>query len=75
MAKKSCTVSKWVATMKKADMFEQELEILFENGRRKLQTNCGLVFSFVLFGILLIYAGMKANIMVNYLDNTIQEPI
>lgn len=67
--------SKWGEYIKKADIFEQELEILFENGRRKLQTHCGVVFGAVMVLILLLYAGMKANIMFNYLDNTIQEPI
>lgn len=67
--------SKWGEYIKKADIFEQELEILFENGRRKLQTHCGVVFGAVMVLTLLLYAGMKANVMFNYLDNTIQEPI
>ena len=61
--------------IKKADIFEQELEILFENGRHKLQSHCGVVFGFVMIFILIAYGVMKANVMFNYMENTIQVPV
>lgn len=57
--------------MKKADIFYQDIEILFENGKPKLQTHCGVLMGLTMIVILVLYAIMKADIMLNYLDNTI----
>ena len=66
--------SNWSETIKKADLFSREIEILFENGKSKLQTHCGVVFGAVMVCILVLYGVWKGQIMVEYLDNTIQEP-
>ena len=55
----------------KLDMFDQEIEILFENNRRTLQTHCGVVMGFVMVFILIAYGGYKTQVMVNYADVTI----
>ena len=61
--------------MKKADIFSQEIEILFENGKSKLQTHCGVVFGAIMVLLIIAQGVFKAGIMLNYEDNTIQEPI
>lgn len=66
--------SKWSTNIKKADIFFQDIEILFENGKPKLQTHCGVVMGLVMILIIVLYGYMKADIMLNYEDNTIQEP-
>ena len=66
--------SKWSTNIKKLDIFFQDIEILFENGKPKLQTHCGVVMGLVMILIIVLYAYMKAGIMLNYEDNTIQEP-
>ena len=58
--------STWSEKIKKADIFEQELEILFENGRHKLQSHCGVLFGFIMLFILVAYLIMKLGIMLNY---------
>lgn len=66
--------SKFSAKIKKADIFYQDIEILFENGKPKLQTHCGVILGLFMIFILASYGYMKGNIMLNYMDNTIQEP-
>ena len=63
--------SKWSSNIKKADIFFQDIEILFENGKPKLQTHCGVLMGAIMILIIIMYAWMKADIMFNYLDNTI----
>ena len=58
-------------TVKKADIFAQEHEIMFENGKRKLQTHCGVVLGLFMVVILVGYSVMKAQTMVDYGDNVI----
>ena len=41
--------------VKKLDIFSQEMEILFEDNKAKLQTHCGVVVSFVMFALLLVF--------------------
>lgn len=57
---------KWSRMIKKLDPFSQELEIMFENNRRTLQTHCGVVFGFIMMSILLAYASFKTSVMVSY---------
>ena len=67
--------SSWLSDyIKKADIFHQDIEILFENGKPKLQTHCGVVLGLAMIAILVAYGYMKAVIMFDYLDNKIQEP-
>lgn len=47
---------------------------MFENNKPKLQTHCGVVLSIAMVVIVILYASMKAIIMVRFLDNKIQEP-
>jgi len=61
--------------IKKADIFSQEIEILFDSGKRKLQTHCGVVLGAIMILIIIAYGYFKAGVMLNYEDNTIQEPI
>jgi len=61
-------------TIKKGDIFSQEIEILFENGKSKLQSHCGVVLGFIMVFVLAAYGFYKGGIMLDYLDNTIQEP-
>ena len=49
--------------------------MLYENGKDKLKTTCGLIFTVIMVCIITGYAGLKANVMIEYLNNTIQEPI
>ena len=48
----------------KLDIFYQDIEILFDNGKPKLQTHCGVILGFLILTILFAYGYMKANIMV-----------
>ena len=50
------------------------MEILFENGKPKLQSHCGVLLGLFMVVILIAYGTMKLNIMLDYLDNKIQEP-
>lgn len=47
---------------------------MFESGKPKLQTHCGVVLSVAMVVIILLYSYMKAIVMFNHLDNKIQEP-
>ena len=47
---------------------------MFESGKPKLQTHFGLVMSIAMVVILVLYASMKAIVMVQFLDNKISEP-
>lgn len=51
------------------------MEILFENGKSKLQSHCGVVLGAIMVSVLIAYAVFKAQIMFLYRENTIQEPI
>ena len=59
----------------KLDPFSQEVEILFENNRRKLQTHCGVVFCFIMVSILISFAGFKSVQMFEYRYVHLQEPL
>ena len=61
--------------IKKADIFYQDIEILFDNDKPKLQTHCGVVMGIIMISIILSYTYMKASIMLAYQDNQIQEPV
>ena len=62
----------WLSeNVKKLDIFHQDIEILFENGKPKLQTHCGVVLGLFMIAILLAYGYMKAEIMIKFLDNKI----
>ena len=50
----------------KGDVFYQDIEILFENGKPKLQTHCGVVMGFFMLSILISYGYMKTQIMLDY---------
>ena len=63
--------SKWSTNIKKADIFFQDIEILFENGKPKLQTHCGVVMGVFMVLIIVLYGYLKLDTMLNYLDNTI----
>ena len=63
--------SKWSTNIKKADIFFQDIEILFENGKPKLQTHCGVVMGVIMVLIIVLYGYLKLDTMLNYLDNTI----
>lgn len=58
-------------TIKKADIFYQDLEILFENGKSKLQSHCGVVLGAIMVTILVAYGVLKAQVMIEYRENTI----
>ncbi len=64
-------MSKFGENLKKADIFSQEIEILFDNGKSKLQTHCGVVFSVCLVVILIAYGTFKAGIMLDYMENVV----
>ena len=66
--------SNWSRNIKKLDIFFQDIEIYFEHGKPKLQTHCGVLMGFIMVLIIVLYGFAKADTMVNYLDNTIQEP-
>lgn len=67
-------MSSFSENIKKADLFHQDIEILFENGKPKLQTHCGVVLGLIMIATIVSYGYMKAGIMLNFKDNTIQEP-
>ena len=69
------TESKFSTVVKKADLFAQNIEILLQNGRSKLQTHCGLIFGITMIVIMLLFGSMKLIVMAEFKDNTIQEPI
>ena len=72
---KESTASWFDENIKKGDIFYQDIEILFENGKPKLQTHCGVLMGILLMAILISYTYMKANTMISFQDNKIQEPI
>mmetsp|Transcript_6905 Transcript_6905/g.8258 ORF Transcript_6905/g.8258 Transcript_6905/m.8258 type:complete len:112 (+) Transcript_6905:128-463(+) len=47
---------------------------MLQNGKRKLQSHCGVVFGLVMTMVLLFYASWKFNIMINYENNSVQMP-
>ena len=57
-------MNKFSETIKKADIFPQKLEILFENGKPELKTHVGVSFGAIMTIILLLYSYMKIDIMV-----------
>ena len=69
------TESKFSTAVKKADIFAQNIEILLQNGRSKLQTHCGLIFGITMVTIMILYGIMKIIVMAEFKDNTISEPI
>ena len=64
----------WSSKIKRLDLFSQEIEILFQNNKRKLQTHCGVVFSMLLVLILLTYGSYKAKMMMQFENVMIQQP-
>ena len=66
--------SRWSSNLKKLDMFSQEIEILFENNRRTLQTHCGVVFGFFMVFLLMVYGAFKTTILISYEQVKIQQP-
>ena len=48
---------------------------MFEDGKPKLRSHCGVVFGLIMVIIIFLYAYMRGEIMLNYGDNTIQEPV
>ena len=61
-------------TIRKADPFSQDLQILFEDGHHRLKTHCGVVLGIIMMTLLALYAWYKGTIMLDYMDNSIQEP-
>ena len=51
-------------TIKKADIFPQNLGLLFENGKSDLKTHLGVVFGAIMAVILILYGYMKVDIMI-----------
>ena len=47
---------------------------MFESGSSKLKTHCGVVLGLIMVSIIVIYGLVKGQIMINFMDNTIQEP-
>ena len=68
------TVGWFSANILKLDIFYQDIEILFDNGKPKLQTHCGVVMGLIMISIIIPFAYMKTMIMIDYQDNTIQMP-
>ena len=58
-------------TIRKADPFSQDLQILFEDGHHRLKTHCGVVLGMLMMSLLVLYALYKGTIMLDYMDNTI----
>ena len=58
--------SKFGVFIKKADIFYQDIEILFENGKPKLQTHCGVVLGLIMIMTLFLYGYMKAKTMLDF---------
>ena len=57
----------WLSdNIKMADIFRQDIEILFENGKPKLQTHCGVVLGLAMISILIAYGYMKAVTMFEF---------
>ena len=52
----------------KGDFLYQDIEILFENGKPKLQTHCGVILSMIMIGIMISYGYMKAIVMLDKRD-------
>ena len=65
---------KWSSAIKKFDIFAQEIEILFEDNRRTLQTHCGVVFFAIMISILFTFGAFKCRILLEYEDIVVQEP-
>ena len=70
MAKNTCSEA-----IKRADLFPQEMEMLFQDGRPYLQTHFGALLAVILVTILMAYGSFKAEIMIDYEDIKITEPI
>ena len=49
--------------------------VAYSNGRRSLKSWFGVCLGLIIFSILVIYAQMKLNILLDYQDVTIMEPI
>ena len=58
----------------KVDFFYQDIEILFENSKPKLQTHCGAVLGLIMMALLVTQVVSKTQTMINFEDNQIQTP-
>lgn len=58
-------------TIKAFDIFPQELEVLFDNGKNKIQTHCGVVLGAIMISVLAIYGFFKAERMFLFGENII----
>ena len=67
--------SKCISTVKRADIFGQDLNLVFENGRSKMQSLFGVFLGFIMIVLLLLYAAFKFQIMLEYGANIILEPL
>ena len=68
------TESKISEFLKKGDLFSQDIEILFQSGSRKLKSQCGTLLGIIMLSIIVFYAVLKIQIMVNYEQNIVLEP-
>ena len=60
--------------VKRLDLFSQDIEILFENNKSKLQSHCGVLMTFLMGAILASFAYYKVNVMLEYQRIYLQEP-
>lgn len=66
--------SQFSETVLKLDPFAQNIQILFENEKPKLQTHCGAVFGIVMVVIILAFAALKTDELLEYRTMYVQAP-
>ena len=73
MSKSSC--SSLLEVVKKTDPYSTDLTMSFGNGKRSLKSWFGVITGLFLTAIIVFYAFIKLDVLLNYQDITIMEPI
>ena len=60
------STSGWSETIKSADIFPQGIQILFDDGTHKLKSHHGVFFGGLFITILMFFATMKVQAMLEY---------
>ena len=70
----SSSVSKLLELVKKTDLYSSGIDVAFENGKRSLKSWFGVCVGLSMTVIIVFYAHLKLEILLNYQDITIMEP-
>ena len=61
--------------MKKADLYSSDIKLAYDNGSKSLKTWFGVIVGLIITSVLIFYAQIKLNVLLDYQDITIMEPL